>query len=469
MSTVIAKDEPLRSEGRDDEAKDRLQEALRVDPSDKDALNNLGVLFWREGARGKAVSYFARALEVDQFHKPSILNLCQVLRETDQIAGARNILEAAVRRYPDDNEIASLLEEARAATRTKLDTPNVGTTREEILQKRVLLGTYEIANQSRTIAGALTAHGMHAKTLSYYPNYLNYKSDLVLDLTNCPTAKEAALQSSTYAEQIIPQFDIFHFHFGATLATDLSDLPVLKQLNKKMVMQYWGSEVRRLSIARKFNRYIKVKGVSEADIIARLESISRYIPDCVVCDWELYEYVKDYFEDVHLIPQLLNLEEYKPAEPSNPSNKFLIVHAPTDPELKGSKHIQKALEELSSDFSFEYRPVVGMSHDEAKSVYAQADLIVDQLHVGCHGLFSIESMAMAKPVITWISDFMKDRYPSELPLISANPDTIKETLAYALNNREMLVEKGLQGRAYVEKYHDMNKLGARIIDMYCKL
>lgn len=469
MSTVVYDGESPLSEGRVDEARDRFQKALRIDPKDKEALNNLGVLSYRESARGKAVSYFAEALEVDPFYKPGILNLCQVLRDTEQIAGAINILEVATQKYPDDAEIANLLEEACAATRSEIETPNTGIRGQDILQKRVLLGTYEIANQSHTIASALTARGMHAKTLSYYPNYLKYKSDHVLNLANCANAEEAVVQSRKCAEEMIPQFDIFHFHFGTTLTQDYSDLPVLKQLNKQVVMQYWGSDVRRLSVARKYNRYIKVKDVSEANIIAGLESIARYVPNCVVCDLELYEYVKDFFDTVHLIPQLLNLEEYKPTEPKTQNHEFLIVHAPTDPELKGSKYIQKALDELSQDHSFEYKPVVGLSHDEAIKVYAQADLIVDQLHVGCHGLFAIESMAMAKPVITWISDFMRDRYPSDLPLISANPDTIKKTLEHALNNRDMLVEKGLQGRAYVEKHHDMNKLGAQIIDMYSQL
>lgn len=469
MSTVVHEGETLLAEGRVDEARDRFQKALRIDPRDKEALNDLGVISYRESANGKAVSYFAQALEVDPFHKPSILNLCQVLRDTEQIAGAINILEVAAQKYSDDTEIANLLEEARAATRPESNRPNTGVPGKDVLRKRVLLGTYEIANQSHTIAKALTARGMHAETLCYYPNYLKYKSDHVLNLANCANAEDAVLQSRKCADQMIPQFDIFHFHFGTTLTTDCSDLPVLKQLNKQVVMQYWGSDVRRLSMARKFNRYIKVKDLSEANIIAGLESVSRYVRTCVVCDLELYEYVKEFFDTVQLIPQLLNLDEYKPTEPKTPNDKFLIVHAPTDPELKGSKHIQKALEELSQDHSFEYKPVVGMSHDEAMNIYAQADLIVDQLHVGCHGLFAIESMAMAKPVITWISEFMRDRYPSDLPLISANPDTIKQTLAYALNNREMLIEKGLKGRAYVEKYHDMNKLGGQIIDMYAKL
>lgn len=66
-------------------------------------------------------------------------------------------------------------------------------------------------------------------------------------------------------------------------------------------------------------------------------------------------------------------------------------------------------------------------------------------------------MAMGKPVICWISDFMKDHYPSELPLIRANPANITEVIESVLKNRDMLPEIGQKGRKYAEVHHDMVK------------
>ncbi len=466
---TITEGETLFQEGRIDEARAHFERIADQLPEDKQAHNNLGVIAFSEFQYGKAAGYFARAIKIDPFFREAIINLCEVFKETGKMESARNLLEVAVVKYPEDSELLILLEQARRAGNASVESNGVDRLSTDISQLRVLQGTYEIANQSHTISSALQAQGMQSKTLCYYPNYLKYKSDYVLDLNQCQTSEEAIFRSRIYAEQMIPQFDIFHFHFGTSLTYDYSDLPILVEKNKKIVTQYWGSEIRMISLAKAFNPYIKVKGKSEEAIRSELEVMSRYVRHCIVGDYELHEYVKDYFDHIHVIPALINTEKYCPDPDRKPNSKFLIVHAPTDIEAKGSKYIEAALKDLVSDFEFEYRPITGMSHEEAMKNYQQADLIVDEMHAGCYGLLSIECMALAKPVITWISEFMKGKYPEELPLISANPDTIKDVLRDALSNREMLVDKGIQGRAYVEKYHDMNKVILQIQDVYRQL
>ncbi|WHF46655.1 glycosyltransferase [Bacillus licheniformis] len=102
-------------------------------------------------------------------------------------------------------------------------------------------------------------------------------------------------------------------------------------------------------------------------------------------------------------------------------------------------------------------------------MYQKADLIIDQLHIGSYGLFAVESMAMGKPVICWISDFMKDHYPSELPLIRANPANITEVIESVLKNRDMLPEIGQKGRKYAEVHHDMVKNSKKTLAVYQSL
>lgn len=76
---------------------------------------------------------------------------------------------------------------------------------------------------------------------------------------------------------------------------------------------------------------------------------------------------------------------------------------------------------------------------------------------------------MGKPVICWISDYMKMNYPVDLPLIRANPDTITDTLEYVLRNRDMLPDHGRRGRSYVEKHHDVNKNSGKVLAVYHSL
>lgn len=279
----------------------------------------------------------------------------------------------------------------------------------------------------------------------------------------------AKREAQKFAEPLLDQFDLFHFHFAKTLTPDFSDLPVLKQKGKKMVAHFWGSEARIASIAARLNPYVKVKVQNEKFIINRLETIAKYINHAIVGDHEMAEYVKDYFRFVHIIPQVIDLDKYKPPEQPVINEKFKIVHAPTNAESKGTKYILAAIENLSEKYDFDFELIQGLPHEEAKKKYAAADLVIDAIHCGCYGLLAIECMALGKPVICWISDFMKDKYPEGLPIISANPDTIEEQIEWALTNREALPELGERGRSYCEKHLDMNKVVHQFVELYSVL
>ncbi len=326
---------------------------------------------------------------------------------------------------------------------------------------RILHGTMEIANQMNTMASGLKKLGMTAITLNYYPTYLQYKSDIQI---NSAALKDTVLKD--LAAKLIPQFDVFHLHFGTSLTKDHADLPLLKELNKKVLMQHWGSDVRLYSQAVARNPYVKVKTANEGAIRRQLEFLSKRIDTCVVCDQELYDYVKSYYSRVAIFPLVIDPKDFAETNAPLPNKKITIVHAPTSPEIKGTSHILKAIEELHGDYDFEFVLVKGMAYAQAKEIYRQADVIIDQLLIGSYGMFAIENMAMGKPVVCWISDYMQDKYPKELPVIRANPDTIKQVLAGLLANRDSLPEIGQQSRHYVSQYHDIEKYSSQLIDLY---
>ncbi|WP_052044365.1 hypothetical protein [Alkalihalobacillus alcalophilus] len=122
--------------------------------------------------------------------------------------------------------------------------------------KNVLLGTMEIANQMSSIAKGLHAKGINGRTLNYYQSYLNYVDDFQLNDFKLPNTTPLRKK---IIESLIPNFDIFHFHFSTTLFPDLTDVEILNHLNKPMLMHHWGSEVRDLETAKAVNPYAKIK------------------------------------------------------------------------------------------------------------------------------------------------------------------------------------------------------------------
>jgi glycosyltransferase involved in cell wall biosynthesis len=178
--------------------------------------------------------------------------------------------------------------------------------------------------------------------------------------------------------------------------------------------------------------------------------------------------VKDFHANLHYIRPAIDLSKYKSIK-NTIKDKPLIVHAPTSPEFKGTPYILKAIDELQQSYNFDFKLVQNLSHEAAVKIYEASDLVIDQVLTGSYGLFAIEAMALGKPVVCLISDFMKEKYPKELPIISANPDNLKAKLEYYLKNQELLLELGAKGRQYVEKYHDRNSICLDLIDIYNKL
>ncbi len=329
---------------------------------------------------------------------------------------------------------------------------------------RIVHGTMEIANQMQTMAQGLKGLGVTAHTLNYYPTYLKYKADIQM---NVRAYKHAAIKEM--ACKIIPLYDVFHFHFGTSLTLNNCELPLLRELGKKVLMHHWGSDVRLYSQAVKNNPYVKVKVWHEGTIRGMLTRLSKQIDTCAVCDRELFEYVKNYYPRVVFIPLVIDIRDFNLSEEAPPNKRLTIVHAPTSPEIKGTAHVLQAVEQLKSEYDFDFILVQGMPYAEAKKVYQSADIVIDQLLVGSYGLFSIENMALGKPVVCWISDFMMDKYAQELPLIRANPDTVKQVLEGLMKNRDSLQEIGRRSRQYVEVYHDISKYSPKLLNLYKSL
>ncbi|WP_434305520.1 glycosyltransferase family 1 protein [Clostridium botulinum] len=324
---------------------------------------------------------------------------------------------------------------------------------------KVLFGTMEIANQMTTYSKALRKQGVESFTLNYYPNWINYNSsDFKLYGDNNTIIK--------HLSKLISQFDVFHFFFGSTLWANLIDIKILKKINKKVFMNYWGSEIRQYSKAVKINKYIKVKTKNEKHIREKIDLCAKYIDNCIVADKELYRYIDGCYKNVYFIPQAIDISEYKPMLNDYENKQFFIVHAPTNAECKGTKYIIEAIDKLKKKYNFDFKLVEKLPHMEAKKIYREADLIVDQILGGSYGLFSIECMCMGKPVVCYISDYMKNNYPEDIPLISANPNNIEQKLEYILNNKHILYDISKKGIEYTKKYHDMNKIAKQLIHIY---
>jgi glycosyltransferase involved in cell wall biosynthesis len=289
---------------------------------------------------------------------------------------------------------------------------------------------------------ALRRKGVDARLVVFERGTLHHEADWSLDRRG-GLARRLATQFAAFAK-LAPQTDVFHFYFGLTLVPKSLQFPLLRLLRKKSVFHYLGSDIRGKS--REQLAYGKRAG---AEIVGSYDAI-RWVPEA------------------HVIPPGLDLREFTPVPPSD-SARPLVVHAPSNREKKGTRFVIEACERLEVELDI----VEGVPHEQARARYARADIAVDQLYAGWHGVFALESMALGKPVVTHLKPDVVERsaegFGVRLPIVPATKETLVDALRPLVEQPALRRELGAAGRAYVEQVHDIDRVADRLLDVYRSL
>jgi len=257
----------------------------------------------------------------------------------------------------------------------------------------------------------------------------------------------------------LKNFDVFIF-FWDTFEPDYSDLELLKKKGKKIVFVFAGDDARwREAASQEFEKY----GMKRIPV----EDASYYTPRYLENNLKRIRHAEKFADMIfsRLDQAQLQLRPYfrwnmmvEPASyphqpvqrPTNPR----IVHAPTSRKIKGTDFVYKAFEKLKQD-GIEFTPVLveNTPHKEALKIYADADILIDQLILPGTGKFASEGLAMGKVVVSLMAyDSYPQNNPSDCPIVDANPDTIYQVLKELILDHGKRVSIAAKGRVYTEKY-----------------
>jgi glycosyltransferase involved in cell wall biosynthesis len=289
---------------------------------------------------------------------------------------------------------------------------------------------------------ALRRKGVDARLVVFERGRLHPEADWSLDRRGA-LPRRLAQQFAAFA-RLAPTTDVFHFYFGLTLIPKSVQFPLLRLLRKKSVFHYLGSDIRGKTPAEL--AYGKRAG---AEIVGSYDAI-RWVPEA------------------HVIPPGLDLRPFTPMPPSDAARP-LVVHAPSNREKKGTRFVIEACEQLPVELDI----VEGVPHDVARERYARADIVVDQLNAGWHGVFALESMALGKPVVAHLKPDVVERsaegFGVRLPIVPATKETLADALKPLIEQPALRRELGAAGRAYVEQVHDIDRIADHLIDLYRSL
>ena len=289
---------------------------------------------------------------------------------------------------------------------------------------------------------ALRRKGVDARLVVFQRGMLHPEADWSLERRG-RLPRRLATQFSALA-RLLPQTDVFHFYFGLTLVPKSLQFPILYASGRKSVFHFLGSDIRgkgpeELAYGRR----------ADAQIVGSYDAV-RWVPGARV------------------VPPGLDLRLFEPRPPSD-SPRPLVVHAPSNRGRKGTQYVIEACSQLPVELEI----VEDLPHDEARERYARADIVVDQLNAGWHGVFALEAMALGKPVVGHLRADVVERsaeaFGVRVPIVPATSDTLTDALAPLVESPSLRRELGAAGRAYVERVHDVDRVADRLLEIYAEL
>ena len=294
----------------------------------------------------------------------------------------------------------------------------------------------------------------------------------VISKSSAPRALKWARRAAFLAT-VPSRFSLVHYHGSHLLRGSLHHLVEGRYLaarNIPMLISFGGGDARITTMARARNPYSYREPDTARDerIRGYLRSVSQYVRFAAT-DCEMAEYVAPYFERVFVFRQPVDLRRLE-AMPPRDDRPTVFLHVPTEPKFKGTEEIQAAFDNLRRHgFRFEFRKKRQLTQADFYKELADCDVYVDELRNGSYGVTAVEAMALGKPTITYIRPDLHEKYPSEMPLVSANPDTIEEALRGLIEDPARRVRLSVESRRYVEKYHDSMAVARDMMDIYLQI
>jgi glycosyltransferase involved in cell wall biosynthesis len=160
------------------------------------------------------------------------------------------------------------------------------------------------------------------------------------------------------------------------------------------------------------------------------------------------------------------LHESRDSSPAPRGKHPVVVHAPSDPALKGTTKIESAVAALAARTPLDFRLVRGVPNDAVLAQLAAADVVIDQLDSVNVGVVALEAMRLGKPVVSQLGREALAPYQGALPVVPATPETLETELETLLADSERRRMLGEQGRRYVEDVHAPGAVASATLRVY---
>ncbi|USQ77678.1 hypothetical protein [Ornithinimicrobium cryptoxanthini] len=250
--------------------------------------------------------------------------------------------------------------------------------------------------------------------------------------------------------------------------TIIEDLPRLRAAGVDVGLLIHGSELRDLREHAEAYPHSPFQGEWDERWRRMQATVERTRAVVEQFDGELFVPTHDMLDFVPgaaLLPIVVDVDRFT-VGPGNPGVQALereqpvVLHAPTNPRLKGTDAIERVLHRLEGEGLVAYRRLQGIPNAQMPTFLQDADVVIDQIVLGNAATLTAEATAAGRLVIGHLSPGVRDRMTAfdpgghEPPIVEADPDTLEEVLRQILGDRSTYQEIAAQGPAWARRNHD---------------
>lgn len=351
---------------------------------------------------------------------------------------------------------------------------------------KVLHGPVNVGNQPWVLSRYERACGLQSDLVVNYNTWFGYQADQVLTHLARRSVLDK-LRRLCFAMSAPFRYDVFHYYFGLSftswndygLRTPLwfQDLKLARRLGLKVFMTLQGCDARLSARSADRNRYTpctigecaaaqNCREILDGQRKFLIEQVIPLVDKTFILNPELMHYVPG----ATFLPYAsVDINALQPRYPDG-RKPLRIVHAPSDPSLKGTKYIIEVMERLKKNYDIKFTLVQNVPHAEALKLYEQADLLIDQLLFGWYGGIAVELMALGKAVACYLREEDFGCLPREmieaLPIIRVTKDSLESVLERIIADPDQLRVLGHRSREFVERWHNPHRIAAAVVECY---
>jgi len=270
---------------------------------------------------------------------------------------------------------------------------------------------------------------------------------------------------------------IIHKQFGGTMINYLSPFSVWKLLrNLKKNYDVWhyhypyGSLKKRLEKRNKEKIYLKhyhgddIRGKKDEDYcFVSTPDLLQYTPNG---KWLPNPVDFSEIENNNINPNNNNIISASTPINTRKNRMKIVAHYPYYKNHSSNDDFYfDILHKLQKENKCKVIEILNYSHSKTLQMISSADIVIGKImpHIGWFGKFELEGMALRKPVITYVSDELYEKYKPSIYRTSKN--TFKKDLESLLEDETEQNRLSMEGYTYVRKTHSTESI-IPILDKY---